>query len=106
MASLSESDKRDFVAQIKGRLSENSELLTEKGFNPENKVSELTQQSEVAQTDETAQQKARRAAEAATKVSSASLKVAYDNASASVDLVVGLLGKDHPLSQQLRKLRN
>ena len=80
-------------------------MLAEKGFNAEPRANELTQQSETALSAETAQQRAERDAEAATKVSQQTLKAAYDNASASVDLIVGLLGKDHPLSKQLRKLR-
>ena len=106
MATLSEAQQRDFISQIIERLNENANVLNEKGYNPETKVGELTSLSSEAQTAETAQQKALREAKEASKLSQEKLKEAYDNASATVELIVGLLGKDHPLSQQLRKLRN
>lgn len=106
MATMSESKKRDFITRMLELLKENKQLLTEKGFNSDSRVEELSGQYETAQAAETSQQQAERAAKEATKVSQQALKSAYNNASASVDLLVGLLGKDHQLSKQLRKLRN
>jgi Zn-dependent metalloprotease len=106
MATLSEARSRDFITQIIDRLNENSDLLQELGYSSETKVNELVQQLETAQSAETAQQQAERAAREATKASQEALNTAYKNASASVDLIVSLLGRDHQLSKQLRKLRN
>lgn len=105
MGNLTESEKRDFITRMLEILTNNRALLTEKGFNAEPREAELTEQYETAQSAETAQGQAERAVKEATKVSQQTLTVAYKNASATVDLVVGLLGKDHELSQQLRKLR-
>lgn len=44
-------------------------------------------------------------AKAATELANETLKVAYNNGSATLKIVAGFLGKNHPLVQELRKLR-
>ncbi len=105
MSGLGESDKRDFISQLIVILGQNAPLLTEKGFDPATKITEL--ETDLTATDEAEgrQTEAKAAAKSATIVAQDTLQTAYDHGSATVELIVGLLGKKHPLVQEIKKLR-
>ncbi len=105
MAKMTESGKRDFVSQMITILQQNTTLLTESGFDPTAKITQL--QSELSATDEAEgrQTEAKAAAKAATTEALQTLRIAYDDGSATVEIIAGFLGKDHPLVLELRKLR-
>lgn len=105
MATLSESKKRDFVSQMITLLEQNTQLLTDKGYDPENKINELTTQLTAADDAEARQTEAMAAAKDATKLSQETLDVVYRNGSATVDLISGLLGKQDNLLKEIKKLR-
>lgn len=104
--SLSDAEKRDFVTQMIDLLQQSNEVLTEKGFDPSSRIETLTSLSRQAETAEASQQQAMADAKKATMVAQENLNAAYKEASASVELVTGLLGKEHELVSQLRKIRN
>ncbi|WP_319265521.1 hypothetical protein [uncultured Draconibacterium sp.] len=105
MGNMSEAKKRDFVQQLITLLEQNVELLTEKGYNPENKIQELSTQLTTTNDAEARQVEAMAAAKDATRLSQQSLDIVYRNGSATVDLVSGLLGKQDNLLLEIKKLR-
>lgn len=105
MSKQSESDKRDFVTQVGEIMKNNAQLLIDQKYDPADKVAELKQQGTDADEAEARQTDADKAAKDATELSNATLGLAYNNASAAVELIAGLLGKTHNLVLELRKLR-
>lgn len=105
MSGLGESKKRDFVSQLTVILGQNATLLTEKGFDPATKIAQLETELTAADQAEGRQTEAKAAAKSATIEAQDTLQTAYDDGSATIELIVGLLGKKHPLVQELKKLR-
>ena len=105
MSGITESKKRDFITQLTTIIADNSQLLTDKGFDPASKVTVLKDQDKLVDGSEAAEKKAYAAAKDATAASNAALDVAYNHASDTVDLMAGLLGKKHNLVLEIRKLR-
>ncbi|MBN1188008.1 MAG: hypothetical protein JXB49_37380 [Bacteroidales bacterium] len=104
--SLNDSDKRDFVHQMINTVDQNKSTLKAKGFDTEPKLKLLKDYGTRADLAETAQQQAQAEALKATQLAKAALDKAYKEASATVELIVGLLGKDHELVQKLKQIRN
>ncbi|MGQ8338408.1 hypothetical protein ACUNWD_17770 [Sunxiuqinia sp. A32] len=105
MATLNDKESRDFVQQVLVIVNQNASLLTDAGFDPTPRTGQLQTELQTADDAEGAQQNAQAAALDATKVAQQTLEVAYNDASAVVNLIEGLLGKDHGLVRQLRQLR-
>lgn len=105
MATLNEKESRDFVSQMIVMVNQNASTLTDAGFDPTARVSALQTKLQTADEAEGEQQKAQAAALDATKLANETLKLAYDDASAFVNLIEGLLGKDNSLVHKLRQLR-
>jgi hypothetical protein len=105
MATLNEKESRDFVSQVIVIVDQNTSLLTDAGFDPTSRSGGLKTKLQTADDSEGAQNKAQAAALDATKLANSTLKVAYDDASAFVNLIEGLLGKDNSLVHKLRQLR-
>gem|GEM_PF-733464 len=105
MSGLSESKKRDFVSQLITILGQNAPLLTAKGYDPATKITELQTELTAADEAEGRQTEAKAAAKAATSLAQETLSTAYDDGSATVELIVGLLGKKDPLVEEIKKLR-
>jgi len=106
MGNLTESKKRDFVTQLTGLLEQNTQLLTDKGYDPTAKIAQLRAEITAADTAEVKQMEAKAAAKNATKLTLETLNTAYTDASATVDLISGLLGKNDNLLLEIKKLRN
>lgn len=102
---MSESKKRDFVSQLITLLEQNESLLTDKGYDPANKIAELKQELTATDEAEARQLEAMAAAKNGTKLSQSTLDVTYRNGSATVDLISGLLGKRDNLLLEIRKMR-
>ena len=105
MGNLSEARKRDFINQLLLAMENKTVLLTDSGFDPTNKIAGLKLKSEAADAAEVKQQEAMASAKDATKLAQDSLEAAYAEASATVELLTGLLGKDHNLVLEIRKMR-
>lgn len=104
--SLKESEKRDFVHHIINDVEQNSTTLQKKGFDPKQKLTELKQFSQDADEAEAIQLKVHAEAMKATQQANEKLDVAYREASAMVELIAGLLGKDDDLVRKLKQIRN
>ena len=105
MSSLTHAQKLAFAREIAEVLANNSTELTAKGYDPTTKITDLGTESVSAEKAEANQQQAQADAIQATINSNASMDVVYNNASGSVDIVAGVLGKDDPIVQKLRKIR-
>jgi len=105
MGKMTESKKRDFVNQLITIMEQNAELLTEKGYDPKNKINQLKQEMTAADDAEAKQADAMAAAKDATKLSQETLQTVYESGSATVDLISGLLGKKDNLLLEIKKLR-
>ena len=105
MAGLTEAKRRDFISQFIVILEQNAQLLTEKGFDPAGKIDLLKQQMTAAGEAEARQAEAAAAAKNATQLAKTTLVTAYTSASATVDLLSGLLGKNDNLVKEIKKLR-
>jgi hypothetical protein len=103
---MSEEERRQFVRAMVEILDNHAADLTAAGFDPANKKAELTALAEDADDKEAGQVSARAALATATTASQEATTNGYKAASNTVDLVVGLLGKDHALSKIIRKLRS
>jgi len=105
MAYLKEAQKRDFVNQMAIITEESFDLIAEHGFDPTNRINTLKEALIEARDAEGEQLDAAARLKDATKKSQEKLSIAYNEASKTVELLAGLLGKDHPLIQQIRKMR-
>lgn len=105
MAKMNESGKRDFVSQMITILQQNSTVLTDKGFEPTAKITQLQEELVAADDAEGLQLKAKTKAKLATEKANETLKTAYEDGSGTVEIIAGFLGKNHPLVLELRKLR-
>uniref|UniRef100_UPI0032177DCA hypothetical protein n=1 Tax=uncultured Draconibacterium sp. TaxID=1573823 RepID=UPI0032177DCA len=103
--SLNESKKRDFVSQLIVIMEQNAQLLNDKGFDPATKITLLKEELGAADDAEGRQSEAMAAAKDATIVANNTLDIAYTDGSATVDLISGLLGKNHNLVLEIKKLR-
>lgn len=105
MTSLNESKKRDFIAMLIVIMEQNAELLAEKGYNPTNIIAQLKEELTITDQKEAQQKAAMAAAKNATREATEALDITYKHASATVDLISGLLGKDDNLLKEIKKLR-
>lgn len=106
MTTLNEKEKRDFISQTITIVEQEAASLNAAGFDPANRIAQLKGEMTDADAAEANQQKAQAAALDATKMARQTLKIAYDDASAMINLIEGLLGKDNSLVHKLRQLRN
>lgn len=102
---LNDPKKRDFSKQIIALLESNAEVLTNVGYDPTEKITELRDQSQQAEDAEAKQTEAEVEAKNATENAQKTLTTVYKNAAATVDLITGLLGKDHNLVKEIKKMR-
>ncbi len=105
MSGLNDSKKRDFISQLIVIMQQNGELLGGKGYDPASKINQLKEEMEIADQAEGHQREAMAEAKNATQQAQDSLNTAYTNASATVDLISGLLGKNDNLLLEIKKLR-
>jgi hypothetical protein len=105
MSGINESKKRDFVTQLAVIMQQNAQLLSDKGFDPTAKITQLQQEALTADEAEGKQLEAAAAAKDATALANETLDIAYTDGSATVELITGLLGKKDNLVIEIRKLR-
>ncbi|WP_446008111.1 hypothetical protein [Candidatus Electrothrix sp.] len=103
---MTEAEKRDFVAQIITLVEEAQDTLTDKGYDPAERLDGLKVKKQDADSAEIAQQEAAAKAQEATAQANQTLSDAYKDASDFADLISGLLGKDNELVRKMRKFRS
>jgi len=103
---LTEAQKRAFARELIEILVDHQAQLTAAGFTTATRITQLQTLAQAADDKEAGQVAAREAHRRATTESKAATKAAYDNASATIELIVGLLGKSDPLVKTLKNLRD
>ena len=106
MGYLTENEKRAFAHLIAEILQDNLARLNGLGFNGSDRLEEIRAKEQLAQEKEAAQLAARVAEQNATAASVDATDSVYRLASDTVELIVGLVGKDDALAQRLRNLRD
>jgi SepF-like predicted cell division protein (DUF552 family) len=103
---ITETQQRAFARNILEVLRDHEQELDNAGFKTKMRITQLEQQTQEAEGKEAAQVAARKAHLQATADSQTATETAYASASATVELIVGLLGKDHKLVKVLKNLRD
>lgn len=103
---LTYAQKLSFSQLVLQFMRDNEAALREKGFDTSHKAPALESSVAVAIQDDAKQETAKSEVVRATEKAVASLNTAYNEASSSVDLMVGVFGKTDPLSKRLRQLRD
>ncbi len=102
---MKDSEKRDFSTQIKEFLTGHKEALATAGFDCAPYLADL----ETYEIEHNAAEEAQRVAMATMKQSTVksneTLHKLYSKASSMVEVASALLGKEHEMVQELRKLR-
>ena len=106
MPGLTENEKRAFAHLVAEILQDNIARLHGLGYDGHARLHELRTKEQIAQEKEAAQLAARVASENATAESVEATEEVYKLASDTVELIVGLVGKDDPLAHRLRNLRD
>ena len=105
MSQLTEPQKRDFSRRVAETAKVLTAALTEKGFDPASRITQLGTGAEAIDLAVANQAKAEAAAIDATRLKNTLLNNQYNLASATVDLAESLLGKDNPNVRGLRQIR-
>ena len=101
-----ETQRRAFTRSILEILRDHENELNDAGFNTQTRITQLEQLTQEAEDKEAAQVAAREAHLQATAASRSATKTVYGAASATVELIVGLLGKEHKLVKAIKNLRD
>jgi len=102
---MNDAKKRDFISQMISLVEAEQDVLTDKGFNPTERLDALKVKKQASDSAETAQQEAAARAKEATSQANLTLEDAYKDASDFADLISGLLGKNNELVKKMRKFR-
>ena len=105
MADLTDADKKSFIDKIIGALTANKALLISKDWDPTQRVTNLENGVKSVTGDEGVISGLEQTLTTANATRRADLDNNYALASASVGAVESALGKNHPLVNDLRKMR-
>lgn len=105
MATLRKSKQRDFVKQIIIAADDNKEVMEENGIRVADRIQVLKEKYAEAVQAQGEQTDAMVAAMESTRKCNEKLRSAYTDASAMVGLLSGVLGKNHPLIKELKRLK-
>jgi hypothetical protein len=102
---LTDAQKLAFVREMIEVLNNNTASLVAGGYDPAAKITELTTQAGSAELAEASQQQAQADAKVATQRANDTRDVAYNNASATVEIMAGVLGKTDAIVQEIKSIR-
>jgi cell division septum initiation protein DivIVA len=105
IVATAEAQKRSFNRQMTEIMSANKEELKKQGLDITAKLKLLQDKAAASEKAEEAQLTAMSEVKAKTAASVKMTTETYALASAQLDAIVGTLGKDHTLSQKLKKMR-
>jgi hypothetical protein len=106
MPALTEAQQLDFVRRVAAVLKESKAEIEAEGFPATQRATELDGLAADADKAEAEQAQAQAIAAQKTRDAVTKREKAYARASASVEGVVGALGKDHTLVKKLKGLRD
>lgn len=105
MGGLTQSDKIAFSETMEEIMTNSQEKLEKAGFPAKDRAAKQKEKNEKYIKEDGIQEKMKAELVGQTEISTGALNGTYDYASNNADGIVGLLGKDDPLSKHIRKLR-
>lgn len=105
MSDLTDADKKSFIDKITAVLSTNKTDLTTKGWDPTQRITNLQNGITTVTNDEGLVSQLDAALATAMSTRRTDLDNNYALASATVNLIEGVLGRDAPLVRDLRQIR-
>lgn len=105
MSKLTDADKRAFTDKVIAGLTGNTAALVTAGWDPAQRITNLTNGHDTVSADETLISQLEVAMATAVATRRKDLEDNYDLASATVSMVEGFLGKDHPFVIDLHQIR-
>jgi hypothetical protein len=106
MSDFTDSQEKDYTRQITGILKEYKAELIAASTDPTQRITDLENGSKATDEAEAAEVKAEAAKVAAIALTTSRREENYKRAQASVGLIEGALGKDHPAALRARGIRS
>lgn len=106
MSGLTDAQEKDYTRQIIGILKEYKPEMTAAATDPSQRITQLESGAAATDNAEAAEVKAEAAKAAAIALTTSLRENNYALAQASVGLIEGALGKDHPASVRARGIRS
>lgn len=104
--SLTTTEILGFAASVSQFMTENTAALTAKGVTVAGLITDLDTKAATANDENVKQEMLKAELKTQTSTTDAALQLAYDQASTTLDLVVGALGKTSDLGKQAARLRS
>ena len=105
MSGLTDAQEKDYTRQIIGILREYKAEMTAAATDPTQRITQLESGAAATDNAEAAEVKAEAAKAAAIALTTSLRETNYALAQASVGLIEGALGKDHPAAERARGIR-
>jgi hypothetical protein len=106
MARLTYAQKFSFCETIVELLLQHKDTLNSAGLDVDKKITSLQEKNKKAVLADTKQETLKAELAKATEEAVKALEDAYTTASSTLDAMVGVLGKNDPLSKRLKQLRD
>jgi hypothetical protein len=106
MPTLTDAQEKDYTRQITGILKEYKDELIANQTDPTQRITSLENGAKATDDAEAAEVKAEAAKVAAIALTTLKREDNYKLAQASVGLIEGALGKDHPAAERARGIRS
>ena len=106
MSVFTDAQEKDYTRQITGILKEYKDELIAKDTDPTQRITNLENGAKATDDAEAAEVKAEAAKVAAIGLTTTLRETNYKLAQASVGLIEGALGKDHPAAERARGIRS
>lgn len=105
MSNLTDAQEKDYARQITGILKEYKAELIAKDTDPTQRITNLENGAQATDSAEAAEVKIEAAKTAAIALTTTLREANYKLAQASIGLIEGALGKDHPAAVRARGIR-
>jgi hypothetical protein len=106
MSNLTDAQEKDYTRQITGILNEYKDEMIANNADPTQRITNLVNGATATDAAEAAEVKAEAAKVAAIALTTTLRETNYKLAQASVGLIEGALGKDHPAAVRARGIRS
>jgi hypothetical protein len=106
MPEFTDAEEKDYTRQITGILKEYKDEMIAKSTDPTQRIADLVSGANATDEAEAAEVKAEAAKVAAIALTTSRREANYTLAQASVGLIEGALGKDHPAAVRARGIRS
>ena len=106
MARLTYAQKFSFVETVAELLTQNKQIFTEAGLDADKKLPKLVELNKKALNADARQETLKAELKKATETAVSAVEESYMFASSTLDAMVGVIGKNHPLAKRFKQLRD